>query len=150
MRALLAAIATAAAPPFGPPTLQQQWIGHIQSLTHSGPDYVMRFDPAFWLSAATARAYHVEHPGTRLLPGVHLIYDTDHQLVTLIVPVRARAAVVSREKGKIVERSVSTAQLARIVDGEKTPGVKALEPNAPFWIIFQHDTVVEIDQQYVP
>ena len=149
MRVLLAAFALAAAPPYGPPTLQQQWLGHIRSLTRSGPNYLMRFDQVLWLSAATAKQFKREHPSSHMHTGGHIIYDPDHQLYTLIVPVQARAAIVTKTKGKIAERSISIPQLARLVAGEKVLGGKALQPNAPFWIIFQQDTVVEIDQQYV-
>src|SRR5438552_5099764 len=87
--ALAAAAPAAASTPFTPPG-DQLLFGRIASLKPAGHEYVMRFDPALWLSGRTATDFARERYGSPDVPNDHLVYDHDHQLFTFVVPTRAR------------------------------------------------------------
>jgi len=134
--------------PFGPPR-DQVLFGRIASLKPAGHEYVLRFDPALWLSGRTATDYARQKYGSPDVPNDHLVFDPDHQLFTFDVPSGARVTVVTNHGG-ITSTRVTVAQLARIVAGKPVPGVKPFEPKNPFWITIDLDRAIALDQQYTP
>jgi len=138
-------------PPYGGPH-EIVLFGHLASLKPSGSHrFTLRFDPAIQLTGKTATAYALEKTGSPDVPNDHVTYDPDHQLLTFAVPAGARVTVITNRHGiGIKATKVSVATLARVVAGQAPASLALFEPPAPFWIVVRTDTVVELDQQYVP
>lgn len=58
--------------------------------------------------------------------------------------------ITNRRPAGIKATPVSVALLAHVVAGHAPASLALFEPAAPFWIVVRTDTVVELDQQYVP
>jgi hypothetical protein len=148
---VLAAAAPAALAGTGPlaPPRDQLFYGHIASLKPSGTRYLMRFDPAVWLTGKAASDYAFERFGSRDVPNDYIIFDPDHQLFSYFVRANAKVTVITNRSG-ITGSPLSVAALARIVAGKRVPGVVPFEPKAGFWIVLRGDAVVWLRQQYQP
>jgi hypothetical protein len=109
--------------------------GHIKSLTRKGGRYELRFDPAWWLTGATASQASFEDTGTRDVPNDYYVVEEGHRLLTFLVPATAHVTVLVR--GTCTTR-ITVAQLAKSV------------PPAGFWIRVRIDVVRSLDQQYRP
>jgi hypothetical protein len=145
----VAAPAALAGPgPLNPPR-DQLFYGHIASLKPSGKRYLMRFDPAVWLTGKAASDYAFERFGSRDVPNDYIVYDPDHRLFSYLVGAGAKVTVVTNRSG-ITGSPVNVAQLARIVAGKRVPGVVPFEPKAGFWVLLRGDAVVWLRQQYQP
>jgi len=138
-------------PPYGGPR-EIVLFGHLSSLKPSGSRrYTLRFDPAIQLTGKTASAYALAKTGSPDVPNDHITVDPDHQLLTFVVPASARATVITNKHNVGIKATpVSIATLARAVAGHAPRALGLFEPPAPFWIVVRTDTVVELDQQYVP
>jgi hypothetical protein len=137
----------------GPPRLWTEF-GHIKKLTRAGNHYVLRFDPAWFLSGVTANKAAAEdgavEPG-QPVPNDNYRVDESHRLYTYIVPASAKVTVVTNRgnPAQLGATPVSVAELARIVNGKGT--VKLFESlDSGVWITISGDRVVEIDHQYQP
>jgi len=135
-----------------PPRIVVQY-AHVKSLKRAGGNYLMRIDPALWLSGITA--YYAAVADKAIQPGDavandYYIRDPEHRLLTYRVPSNARVTVLMRAgEGPIPVSTISVAELARIVQGKGTKH-KLLEPKAGFWLRISIDKVISLDQQYQP
>lgn len=136
----------------GPPSELVEF-GHIKSLKHKGNGFVMRFDPAWFLSGVTANTAAAEDgavaPGEPV-PNDNYRLEEGHRLLTYLVPAKARVTVLTRHgQGSLGETPIAVAELFRIVNGGKhRPLFEPLETGV--WIRYHIDTVRSIDQQYQP
>jgi hypothetical protein len=124
--------------------------GHIRSLTQKGTGYVMRFDPAWFLSGVTANTAAAEDgavPAGQPVPNDNYRLEEGHRLLTYLVPAGARVTVLT--PGPLSQSRITIAELERIVDGGKHR--QLFEPlDTGVWITYHVDTVSRIDQQYQP
>jgi hypothetical protein len=154
----LAAAAPAAAarspylptPPYGGPK-KVVLFGHIASLKPSGARWVLRFDPELMLSGRTASDYAFEKTGSRDVPNDHILLDPDHTLLTFLVPKNARATVMTNRGTRGIRAArVPLAAVAAMGAGHPPKSLHVFEPSSPFWIVVRTDSVVSLDQQYLP
>lgn len=131
----------------GAPKRQIQF-GHIKSLKRSGGDYVLRFDPAQYLTGVTASDAMLEDTGSSDVANDNYVVDEGHRLFTYKVPADAHVTVLADG----VEGSpITVAQLAKLVKGKDPLGQPLFEPlETGVWLLIEIDTVRAIDQQYVP
>ena len=131
----------------GAPKRQIQF-GHIRSLKRSEGDYVLRFDPAQYLTGVTASNAMLEDTGSSDVANDNYVVDEGHRLFTYKVPADAHVTVLADG----VEGSpITVAQLAKLVKGKDPLGQPLFEPlETGVWILIEIDTVRAIDQQYVP
>jgi hypothetical protein len=136
-----------------PPRIVVQY-AHVKSLKRAGGGYLIRVDPALWLSGITA--YYAAVADKAIRPGDavandYYIRDPDHRLLTYKVPSNARVTVMTRAggQGPIPVSTISVAELARVVQGKSTKH-ELLEPKAGFWLRISIDKVLSLDQQYQP
>ena len=134
----------------GPPAEQVEF-GYIKSLKKRGADCRMQFDPAWFLSGATANVAAAQDgavsPGEPV-PNDNYVVNEGHRLLTYVVPPDARVNVL--ETG-VTTSPITVAQLAQLVAGKNPfpkPLFEGLETG--FWIRVHIDTVRSIDQQYHP
>jgi ABC-type phosphate transport system substrate-binding protein len=124
--------------------------GHIKSITRSGDRFVMRFDPAWWLTGLAAE----RACGCRPVANDYFVVDESHQLLTFAVRRDAHVAVLTRG-GPIGITSISVAELAQIIRGKNPKHRLLLGRTAGygFWIrtgVRYPNPVVSLDQQYQP
>jgi hypothetical protein len=118
---------------------QSTLFGHIRSLKPVGNRFELRFDPALWLTGITAQ----RAKGSKDVPNDYFILDTDHRLLTYIVPQTAHVTILTRGTNTT---PISVARFAERVAGDKTR-------HAGFWLLIgkQYPSpVLTIDQQYQP
>lgn len=136
-----------------PPRVVVQY-AHVRSLRRTGGRFVMRVDPALWLSGVTA--YHAAVEDKAIAPGEpvsndYYIRDSDHRLLTYRVPANARVTVLIREgTGPIPTTAISVSEFAQIIQGKNPKHRRLLEPKAGFWLRVAADNVFSLDQQYQP
>jgi hypothetical protein len=150
--ALLAALATAAAAQRQAPLLtlpraadagQQTQFGRISSLTRVGSRYILRFDPASFLTGYTAERAKHEDTGSSDVPNDYYIVDETHRLLSYVVPAGTPVTVLTHGTNTT---TTSVAALARRVRNGDERGIG-------FWLLIgkQYPTPVRsIDQQYQP
>ena len=136
-----------------PPRVVVQY-AHVKSLRRTGGRFIMRVDPALWLSGVTA--YHAAVEDKAIAPGDavpndYYIRDSDHRLLTYRVPSNARVTVLTRGgSGPLPTTTISVAEFAQIVQGKNPKRRRLLEPKAGFWLRIAVDKVLSLDQQYQP
>jgi hypothetical protein len=137
----------------GPPRERVEF-GHISSLKLTGDHYVLRFDPAWFLSGETANHAAAEdgkvEPG-QPVPNDNYVVEEGHRLLTYIVPEDAHVSVLKKggDPAQLGATAVTAAELAEIVHGTST--MSLLEPlDTGVWITIDVDTIRAIDQQYRP
>jgi hypothetical protein len=127
---------------------------HVKSLRRAGGRFVMRVDPALWLTGVTAYHAAVEDKAIARGDAVandYYIRDSDHRLLTYRVPSSARVTVLTRGgTGPIPTTTISVAEFAQIVQGKNPKRRRLLEPKAGFWLRIAVDKVLSLDQQYQP
>lgn len=128
--------------------------GYVRSLKLKGDHYVLRFDPAWFLSGVTANTAAAEDgavsPGEPV-PNDNYTLDEGHRLLTYLVPTTAHVTVLTRggDPSQLGATPITVSELARIVDGNGR--LDLFEPiTTGFWIRFRIDTVRALDQQYRP
>jgi hypothetical protein len=130
--------------------------GRVASLRRAGRNYELRFDPALLLRGVTATRAAVADgvvPPGEPVPNDSYTRDEGHRLLTFIVPVAARATVVTtRGTRGLTSTSVTVPELAQIVHGRNPRRRPLLVPGngLGFWIRVSVDTVRSLDQQYHP
>jgi hypothetical protein len=134
-----------------PPSELTQF-GYIKSLKKKGDGYVMRFDPALFLSGVTANTAAEEdgavEPGEPV-PNDNYRVNESKRAYTFLVPANAHVTVVTGGGGPVGSTSIDVAELSRIVNGGKH--LKLFEPlQTGVWIRYHIDTVRSIAQQYQP
>ena len=145
----ISAPATVEAAKIGPsaPTRRVEF-GHIRSLKRSEDGYVLRFDPADYLTGVTASDAMQEDTGSSDVPNDSYVVDEGHRLFTYRVPADAHVTVLA---DGVDATPITVAQLAKIVKGSEPLGHPLFEPlETGVWILYEVDTVRSIDQQYVP
>ena len=122
--------------------------GHIKSLTRKGSGYVLRFDPALFLTGETANIAAAEdgavYPG-QPVPNDNYVVDEGHRLFTYLVPANAKVTVLTKSPEST---PITVAVLAQIVAGDHKPLWESIETG--FWLRAHIDTVRSLDQQYHP
>ncbi len=122
--------------------------GHIASLVREGSGYVLRFDPALFLSGETANVAAAEdgavEPGDPV-PDDNYVVDEGHRLLTYLVPADAKVTVLTESPEST---PITVAELAQIVAGNHKPLWEPIETG--FWLRARIDTVSSLDQQYRP
>ena len=145
--------AESARPSFvAPPAVLVQY-GHIRSLVRSGRKYRMRFDPALWLSGATANRAAVEDgviPPGEAIPNDYYVRDESHKQLTYLVAPGARATVITQGASGLRSTRISVSELAALVKGKNPNGRKLYGVQLGYWIRVASDTVRALDQQYQP
>jgi hypothetical protein len=140
-------------------TGDQRLIGRIVSLQRSGNDYLLRFDPTWFLSGITANVAQAEDEGTKCTPrscppvaNDNYRVDEGHRLLTFLVPATTRGSVLvknAQNGGPFPAKTITAAELARLVAGKSD--LKLFEPlTTGVWILVHVDTVRTFAQQYVP
>jgi hypothetical protein len=131
--------------------------GHVKWLSREGNRYVLRFDPALWLSGITAQRAAVEDKAIRpgeAVPNDYYIVDETHRLLTYLVPAAARVTVLTTrgDPNRLGATSVSVAELVQLLRGKHPRRLRLTEPKAGFWIriVAGSGTVAALDQQYQP
>ena len=131
----------------GAPKRQVQF-GHIKSLQRSEGEYLLRFDPAQYLTGVTASDAAQEDTGSSDVPGDNYVVDEGHRLFTYKVPADAHVSVLA---DGVEGTPLTVAELAKLVKGEDPLGQPLWEPlETGVWILIEVDTVRSIDQQYAP
>jgi hypothetical protein len=128
--------------------------GYIKALTRTGSGFELRFDPAWFLSGATANTAAAEDgavdPG-QPVANDNYVLDEGHRLLRYAVPANAQVTVLTRE-GKpeqLGATPITVAELARIVNGgAHRPLFEPLDSG--IWIRVHVDTVCSVEQQYQP
>ncbi len=139
--------ATAAKIGAGAPKRQVQF-GHIASLKRREGEYLLRFDPAQYLTGVTASDAALEDTGSSDVPNDNYVVDEGHRLFSYRVPSDARVTVLAEG---VDASPITLAQLAKLVKGGDPLGHPLFEPlETGVWILVETDTVRSIDQQYVP
>jgi hypothetical protein len=131
----------------GAPTRRVEF-GHIDSLKRGGGAYVLRFDPAEYLTGVTASDAMQEDTGSSDVPNDNYVVDEGHRLFTYNLPADAHVTVLA---DGVDGTPITVSQLAKIVKGGEPLGHPPFEPlDTGVWILYEVDTVRSIDQQYVP
>ena len=131
----------------GAPKRQIQF-GHIKSLKRSEGDYLLRFDPAQYLTGVTASDAAQEDTGSSDVPNDNYVVDEGHRLFTYKVAPNAHVTVLA---DGVEGTPITVAELAKLVKGQDPLGQPLFEPlETGVWILIEVDTVRAIDQQYVP
>jgi hypothetical protein len=141
------------------PTGDQRLIGRIVSLTPSGGDYVMRFDPVWFTSGVTANVAQAEDQGMQCAPQAcppvandNYRVDEGHRILTFLVPASTRGTVLvkgEQSSGPFPAKTITADGLAQLVGG--TSNLQLFEPlTSGVWILVHIDTVRGFAQQYVP
>jgi hypothetical protein len=146
--------ATTAPTPLAPPPSSMVQFGYVRSMLASGNGYRMRFDPALWLSGATARRAAVEDgvlaPGDPV-PNDYYIRNESKRQLTYTVPRRARVTIVTNESpGGLDSTRIAAAELAAIVKGRNPKQRTLYGPGLGFWVRIVGDRATALDQQYQP
>jgi hypothetical protein len=130
--------------------------GHIESLAGRGDHYVLRFDPAWFLSGETANTAAAEdgavEPG-QPVPNDNYVVEEGHRALTYLVPRTTHVTVLAKggalDSGGFASKSISVDELARLVKGEKP--VELFEPlESGIWLRVHIDTACSLEQQYRP
>ncbi len=138
------------APPLVPPR-RLVFFGNIATLGRTAGRWVLRVDPAAFLSGITAQRAAVEDgaigPG-EAVPNDHYVRNESKRLLTYIVAPNANVTVVT---AGIRATRVSVAELAALVKG-RNPAKRKLFGSATraYWIQVRGDTVLSMNQQYRP
>jgi hypothetical protein len=137
------------------PTAQgdQRIYGQIRSVTRDGGRYLLRIDPAWFLTGITANVAQAQDEHRTCKPAacppvandVHVVNES-HRTYTYVLPANARGTVLVTSTGR---RTIGAAQLAALV-AHRSP-IKLFEPLASgVWLLVHIDTVRTFAQQYVP
>jgi hypothetical protein len=140
-------------------TGDQRYIGRIVSVERSASDYLLRFDPTWFLSGVTANVAQAEDQGTKCAPRAcppvandNYRVDEGHRVLTFLLPRATRGTVLVKQGnggGPFPARTITADALARVVAG--TSRLKLFEPlTSGVWIVVHVDTVRAFAQQYVP
>ena len=125
--------------------------GYIRSLTRKGSRYVMRFDPAQFLSGEAANVAAAQdgavEPGEPV-PNDNYVVNESKRAYTYFVAPDAHVTVL---KDGPDGSPISVAQLADLVAGKNPLPKPLFEPlSTGFWMHYRIDTVDALDQQYHP
>lgn len=125
--------------------------GHVKSITRDGDRFVMRFDPAWWLTGLAAE----RACGCKPVANDFYVVDESHKLLTFAVRRDARARILVSGPRQVSPVTISVAELAQIVAGRNPKHRLLLGQTAGygFWIRVgtrYPNPVVALEQQYQP
>jgi hypothetical protein len=140
--------AAAAAPVARPPSV---FYGHIRSMTETTPrHYELRLDPEWWLTGVAAQHAALESTGSGDVPNDYVTVDEAHRLLTFPVLADAQVALLT---GAAEHTTISTDELAQIVNGRNPRHRRIFEPDAGWWLQVGDsypNAAVVLFQQYQP
>jgi len=140
--------AAAAAPPERPPSV---FYGHIESMRQTAPGrYELRLDPEWWLTGVAAQHAALESTGSSDVPNDYVTVDEGHRLLTFPVLADAQVALLT---GAAEHTTISTDELAQIVNGRNPEHRRIFEPDAGWWLQIGDrypNAAVVLFQQYQP
>jgi hypothetical protein len=143
--------ATPVAQPFTPPR-QLVYFGHVKSVTPQGKGFLVRVDPAQYLSGQTANRAAIEDgviPPGDVVPNDHYVRDEGHRLLTYSMAATGHVTVLTY-RGGIRQTPISVAELGQIVKGRNPRKRRLFEPKNGFWIRVASARALALDQQYLP
>ena len=131
---------------------EQRLFGYVRSLEKSGNRYLLRFDPASFLSGETANRAAAQDgvvPPGQPVPNDNYVVNESRRTYVYKVTPATRIRVLVRG-GNITEGSpVSVATLARLVHGGRP--VRLFEGlESGFWLGVHIDRACSLEQQYRP
>jgi hypothetical protein len=119
----------------------------------SGSRYRMRFDPALWLSGATANRAAVEDgaiaPGDAVPNDYYIRNESRKQLTYTVLPGAHVTVVTFSAAGGLRSTRIAVTELAAIVKG-RNPKKRTLYGYLGYWARIAGDRVTALDQQYQP
>lgn len=134
------------------PPAERSAFGRIASLEQDEGRWVMRFDPAWFLSGETANVAAAEDgviEAGEPVPNDNYVLDESDRLLTYLVADDADVRVLTRAGDQIGTTTLSVAELAAVVDGTSSLGL--YEPlDTGVWITYEIDTVSSVTHQYQP
>jgi hypothetical protein len=142
-------------PPFGATPIVQTFYGKIVSVTPAQGGYLMRFDPALWLSGITANVASADAMHIRCAPAKcqpvsndHFVLDEGHATLTFVLPATVHGTVLT-VGSNINGTRIDAARLAALV--AQGAHAKLFENlNSGMWLRVRIDVVQTFAQQYVP
>jgi hypothetical protein len=131
---------------------EQRLFGYVRSLTKNGKHYLLRFDPAFFLSGKTANQAAAQDgavPKGQPVPNDNYVVNESRRTYVYTLT-RATRIQVLLKGGNITEGSpVSAVTLAQLVRGRHP--VKLFEGlESGFWLGVHIDQACSLSQQYHP
>jgi hypothetical protein len=131
---------------------EQRLFGYVRSLTKNGNHYLLRFDPAFFLSGETANQAAARDgavPKGQPVPNDNYVVNESRRTYVYALTRATRIRVLLRG-GNITEGSpVSAATLAQLVRGRRP--VELFEGlDSGFWLGVHIDHACSLSQQYHP
>jgi hypothetical protein len=130
------------------PPAHRNEFGYIKSLSRKGSGYMLRFDPAAFLTGVTANQAALEDTGSSDVPNDNYVVNETPRAYTYRVPADAHVTVLAEG---VEGTPITVAELAALANGENPLGHPLFEPlETGFWILVDVDTVKALDQQYVP
>jgi hypothetical protein len=139
------------AQPFAPPR-QLIVFGYVKSVTPQGKDFLLRIDPAQYLSGETANraaiADGVIPPGD-VVPNDHYIRDEGHRVLTYSIAASAHVTVLTYQSG-IRQTRILVSELGQIAKGRNPRKRRLFGAKNGFWVRVENDRAVALDQQYSP
>lgn len=124
--------------------------GHIRTMAREGSRYIIKFDPAWWLTGVAAERANLEDYGSRDVPNDYRVVEEGRRLLAFVVLPNARITVLTRGTAHV---RVSAAELAAIVAGRNPRRRELSQSRAGFWIRIGKqypNPAVTLDQQYQP
>jgi hypothetical protein len=137
-------------PPLGPPR-RLVFYGNVATLNRTAGRWILRVDPAVFLSGLTAQRAAVEDgaigPG-EAVPNDFYVRNESKKPLTYIVAPNARITVIT---AGIRATRVGVAELAALVKGRNPRNRKLFgSPTEGYWVQARGDTVLSMNQQYRP
>ena len=133
----------------GAPKRQVQF-GHIASLKRRDGGYLLRFDPAQYLTGLTASDASLEDTGSRDVPNDSYVVNESTRTYLFLVPANARVRVLTTGSN-LNGTPITVAQLSQLTAGKNPLPKPLFEPiSTGFWISIRNDTVGLLEQQYHP
>ena len=151
--AVALAVAVTAAPAGAAAPRDQTLYGNIASLKPSGGRYLLRLDPAFWLSGVTASRASAEDGFGAQVDNDYYIRDEGHKLLTYVLPLTARVRVLTGgTTGPIRSTTVTVSELVQLFAGKNPRRRPILGSVGEFgyWVTVRDDTVRALEAQYRP
>jgi hypothetical protein len=146
-------VAVTAVPAGADAPRDQTLYGNIASLKPSGGRYLLRLDPAFWLSGVTASRASAEDGFGAQVDNDYYIRDEGHRLLTYVLPRTARVRVLTGgTAGPIRSTTVTVSELVQLFAG-KNPKHRALLGSirdVGYWVTVRNDIVRAVEAQYRP
>ena len=131
---------------------EQRLFGYVRSLARSGTHYLLRFDPAVFLSGETANRAAAQDgavPKGQPVPNDNYVVNESRRTYVYEVTRSARIHVLLRGGSITRGTAVSVATLARLVHGGHPVALfEGLETG--FWLGVHGDRACSLDQQYHP